>query len=474
MADQLTYLELSEDGGTSHKFYEVKVEGKKLSIRFGRIGDTGQLKVTDFPSAAKALAEAQKKIAEKTKKGYAPAVMGVRKKRSITRREITSGTSTATQAPILWKFATGDRAFGVFVDDARAWVGNESGHIYSLSHDGKVLNQFRLPDGVKCIVADDRWLYAGCDDGNVYDLTGKVPRKAYAIAEDVDIFWLDIKDAVLGVSDANGKLTAINHEDESQWTRQSQGSHAWMVRCDEVGMYHGHAKGVTMYDWEDGREIWSKPTKGHVMFGWQEESSIYACTNTGYVHRFTKKGVEGPVMKCDAAVFSCAAVEDGKYVFAGDNMSSVYCFNDKGERLWKLSTGCGSAFSMQFFKDRLYIVTTDGSLACIDASEAAIQAAQKGSVPKVVNVKAPKPLAAAQVGTVETTRSAGSGVVVECYEEGGQVRVRVVSPGYKKNWHVQFPKDIREAGARFVVEGVRESARGDFYRAYGDIKKLVN
>jgi hypothetical protein len=182
----------------------------------------------------------------------------------------------------------------------------------------------------------------------------------------------------------------------------------------------------------------------------------------------------GPVMKCDSAVFSCAAVEDGKYVFAGDNMSSIYCFNEKGERLWKLSTGCGSAFSMQFFKDRLYVVTTDGSLACIDASEAAIQAAQKGTVPKPVTVKAPKPLAAAQVGTVETTRSAGSGVIVECYEDGGQVRVRVTSPGYNKNWHVQFPKDIREAGARFVVEGVRESARGGFYRAYGDIKKLVN
>ena len=54
---------------------------------------------------------------------------------------------------------------------------------------------------------------------------------------------------------------------------------------------------------------------------------------------------------------------------------------------------------MQFFKDRLYVVTTDGSLACIDASEAAIQAAQKGTVPKPVTVKAPKPLAAAQVGT---------------------------------------------------------------------------
>ena len=102
-------------------------------------------------------------------------------------------------------------------------VGNEAGQIFALSHDGKVLNQFRLPDGVKCIVADDGWLYAGCDNGKVYDLTGKIPRIAYEIAEDVDIFWLDIKDGILGVSDAEGGITTINHEDESQWNRRSSG-----------------------------------------------------------------------------------------------------------------------------------------------------------------------------------------------------------------------------------------------------------
>jgi hypothetical protein len=51
--------------------------------------------------------------------------------------------------------------------------------------------------------------------------------------------------------------------------------------------------------------------------------------------------------------------------------------------------------------------------------------------------------------------------------------VRVVSPGYNPNWKVQFPKDIRTEGDRYLVDEVRESARGGFYRAYGDIKRLV-
>src|SRR3954454_8655686 len=105
MADR-TYLELSEDNGKSHKFYEVTVDGAKLTIRFGRIGDNGQTQVKEFPSADKAKAEAVKKLSEKAKKGYKAAVIGETAKRSITRREIVSQKATVgtTAAPVLWKF----------------------------------------------------------------------------------------------------------------------------------------------------------------------------------------------------------------------------------------------------------------------------------------------------------------------------------------------------------------------------------
>ena len=167
MAEERTYLELSEDGGSSHKFYEVVVAGTTVTVRYGRIGDKGQTQVSTLASPEKALAEAEKKIREKTRKGYAPAVMGQRKKREVTRREIVSGNSDATQAPLLWRFNSGDRAFGIFVDGQRCWVGNQSGSVYAVDHEGRHLSQFRLAEGVKCIVADDQWLYAGCDDGRV-------------------------------------------------------------------------------------------------------------------------------------------------------------------------------------------------------------------------------------------------------------------------------------------------------------------
>jgi hypothetical protein len=73
---------------------------------------------------------------------------------------------------------------------------------------------------------------------------------------------------------------------------------------------------------------------------------------------------------------------------------------------------------------------------------------------------------------VEDTEDAGKGVIVECTKEGGKLRVRVVSPGYNADWFCQFPKDIREDGARYVVDEVREASQGGFYRVLGDIKRL--
>lgn len=474
---QRTYLELSEDQGVSHKFYEVVVDGATMTIRYGRIGTDGSKSSKTFASEAAALKEADKKISAKKRKGYAEAVMGVRQRRSITRRVIQSRTSTARQAPILWKFDTGRAAFGVFVDDRGCWVGNEAGRVFSLDHEGQVRREFKLPDGVKCIVSDGDWLYVGCDDGNVYDLTGKLPAVAYEIDANVDIYWLDIADGVLGVADAKGSVHVFNHEDVTQWQKKSSGSYGWMVRCDDIGIYHGHSDGVTMYDWEDGSRIWHQNTRGSVLFGWQEPTTVYAGCSDDRVYRFSKQGEPMGTYKCDDTVFSCAATEDGKYVFAGDSSSSIYCFAEGGERLWKLGTTAGSAFSMQYHAGRLYIVTTTGALACLDAREEAITAAMAGTVPEARNIKAAAAepaVATATAANLERTADAGDGVVLECYEEGGKLRMRVASAGYNRDWNVQFPRNLRVKGARFVVDEVRPSARGGFYRAYGNIRRLEN
>src|SRR5262249_18803664 len=145
-AEDKTYLELSEEGGGSHKFYEVTVKGKEVAIRYGRIGDPRQTSTKSYPTAEAARADAEKKLNEKRRKGYEEAVQGQRQKRAVTRRPVASQPSRAKRAPVLWKFASKATAFGIFVDEQRCWVGNEAGRVFALDHEGKVEAQFKLPE----------------------------------------------------------------------------------------------------------------------------------------------------------------------------------------------------------------------------------------------------------------------------------------------------------------------------------------
>lgn len=470
MAEQRTYLELSEADGGSHKFYEVTVAGSSVTIRYGRIGDDGQSKTTKYKNPAEAASEAQKAISGKLKKGYEAAVMGARAKRSVGQRRTTSAVAAkgTTKAPVLWRFETKNFALGIFIDDDLCWVGNQKGEVYAVGHDGQVARRFKLPDGVMCLVRDEDWLYCGCNDGNVYDLTRKVPFVAYEISEDLSIYWIDIHAGSLAVSDADGGVTVLDHDCDLLWQKKSPGDSGWMVRCDADGVYHGYDEGITAYDWSAGKKLWSQKVEGCIMFGWQEATTLYAGTTDDEVLAFTKKGKPLRGYKCDTSVYSCAAAGDGKYVFAGDCSSSIYCFAQDGTRLWKLDTTCGSALSMQFFKDRLYIVTSDGTLACVDVSEAAIEAARQGTVPKTKVVEQGTGKAASVGDALEAASASADGVLVECYSEGGRVRVRPKSPGYK-NLNVQFPRNIRTAGATYLVDGLRETD-GGFYRVVGQIR----
>jgi hypothetical protein len=128
---------------------------------------------------------------------------------------------------------------------------------------------------------------------------------------------------------------------------------------------------------------------------------------------------------------------------------------------------------MQYHDDKLYLVTSSGTLACLDVGTSAVQKAQAGTLPKVREIKAPeKAVPVAETTAVETTTEAGAGVLVECVSDGGKLRVHVAAPGYHNDWNVQFPRNLRQEGARYVVDSVRESAQGGFYRAHGNIRKL--
>ena len=81
-----SYLEFSDESKNSHKFYEVTIEENKVTFRFGRIGDNGQIKIETYETHERAKQEADKKLQEKLKKGYKLTVFGETEKKLIQRK----------------------------------------------------------------------------------------------------------------------------------------------------------------------------------------------------------------------------------------------------------------------------------------------------------------------------------------------------------------------------------------------------
>jgi predicted DNA-binding WGR domain protein len=71
--------------GTSSKFWEIGIDGKTITVRFGRIGTNGQTQVKTYASPEVSRREHDKLVAEKTKKGYRSIAAATRAKAAPAR-----------------------------------------------------------------------------------------------------------------------------------------------------------------------------------------------------------------------------------------------------------------------------------------------------------------------------------------------------------------------------------------------------
>lgn len=74
------YFEFSDS--KSYKFWQIEVAEATCTVKYGKIGTEGQEKVSTFDSAEKAQKEADKLVAEKTRKGYVEKESASEKKTS--------------------------------------------------------------------------------------------------------------------------------------------------------------------------------------------------------------------------------------------------------------------------------------------------------------------------------------------------------------------------------------------------------
>lgn len=90
-------FELSE--GKSHKFWQIAIDGRAITVRYGRIGTDGQTMTKKLASADAAKREHDKLVNEKTRKGYVPVGKGTKARAKVAK---------AARAPAKAKKARGE------------------------------------------------------------------------------------------------------------------------------------------------------------------------------------------------------------------------------------------------------------------------------------------------------------------------------------------------------------------------------
>ena len=74
---------------------------------------------------------------------------------------------------------------------------------------------------------------------------------------------------------------------------------------------------------------------------------------------------------------------------------------------------------------------------------------------------------------LEETDTVENGVLIQCVKAGKKLRARVVSDGYNPDYNVRFPRNIRQEGLLFVVDGIKETAQGGSYIALGKVRRFI-
>ncbi len=377
-------------------------------------------------------------------------------------------------------------ASALAVTDTAVWMGNREGLIHVLNHQGDLINQYQLPKLCRGLAETSQGLVAICDDGQVYEFSDKLPQPIYdARTQDLPHYYdyrlqaLTVQQSAILLLDAYGNLTKFTPDWQVQWQRPTGVWQGWVLQADEGVVYVGHFHGVMGVDVDSGEVLWSQATPAPVLCGVLLADRLLVGTSDGSLYTLqtaADRTVQTTTMPlwggCEGAVFACALGDQADWLVASDGCGQLYGFNQAGDRRWQYTLATGSLLNMQVWGTRIYGTSTDGSLLCFEFPNQPVVPTATPPAQTVVSVAADW-VVASPSPTVEPVRSQepnSPGVIVECFQQGRQLKVRVISPGYHADWHVQFPRNLRQLGQRYRVTALQAAKQGGFYRVVGTIE----
>jgi outer membrane protein assembly factor BamB len=270
----------------------------------------------------------------------------------------------------------------LWVNEQGCWFCTREGQVLAIDRQGEMIQQYALPKLTRCLAGSEENPYVSCDDGNLYDLSAKLPQPIYRVrpADDYKYSYqiLAIKQTpqTLLVADAYGRLQVLNTDLELQWQHhQPTYWQSWFLSSDSVMAYHGHYRGVSAYNLKTGQERWMQSLAAPVLCGslTQQEVIIGCSDRSIYGLQKTEdpknaKTTIRTIYTCTGMPYAMTLSADEQSLLVGDYTGKIERLDLKGNLQASIQTRAGAVMALQVWGDRLYIVTSQGVLMCLDFS----------------------------------------------------------------------------------------------------------
>jgi hypothetical protein len=345
--------------------------------------------------------------------------------------------------------------FDLWVNEQGCFTCNRDGWIIGINHQGEMIQQYRLSQSTRCLGSHAETIYVACDDGQIYEFTGKVPEGVYNLKlpntyfYTYQIYALKKTTKFWFITDAHGKFTCTDLDWQTQWQIEQPAYWLPYLLCvDETAVYQGYYSGLICSEQATGKTLWQQKTDAPILCGDLLGNNLFFGCSDRHIYALSTEQPESVKQIFTTAGIPYALIlsPDGKYIIIADYDRQIYIINQQGNLQATITLEKGAAMAMKLWGDRLYVGTTQGMIVCF-----------------------PLDLQSLQTDQPSDTTATKQKVKLHCIKIGSKLKVRPLAAGYQQNWNVHFPQHLRKEGAIYFVDDLRADKQGKFYRIVGQI-----
>ncbi|BAY27107.1 WGR domain-containing protein [Calothrix sp. NIES-2100] len=268
----------------------------------------------------------------------------------------------------------------LWVNEQGCWFCTREGQVLVINHQGEAIQQYTLPKLTRCLAGCEDAAYVSCDDGNLYDLTAKLPQPIYSLKSTGDYRYsylilavAQTPDALL-IADAYGHLQVLNTDLELQW--QQHRADYWQscfLRSDSETAYLGNYRGVSAYNLKTGQEKWIQQLSAPVLCGDLTAQEVIVGCSDRIIYGLQKTPTPQtagttvrPIYTCNGMPYVLTLSVDEQSLFVGDYTGKIEQIDFNGNLKQAIQTQAGAITAVKFWGDRLYATTSQGVLICLN------------------------------------------------------------------------------------------------------------